>query len=99
MLNSKQRSILRSEASKIDAILQVGKGGIGEKMIKTVSDALEARELIKITVLENSESSAKETADDIADATSSEVVACIGRKVILYKESSKEEKKKYSLLI
>lgn len=99
MINSKQRAFLRSEASKTDAIFQIGKGGVDEAVIKTVCDALEARELIKLTVLENSEYGAKEISSILAEKTSSEVVSVIGRKVILYKQSSKEEKRKISLMI
>ena len=99
MLNSKQRSILRSEASKIDAIFQVGKGGVGDAAVKSIGDALEARELIKITVLENSGADIREAAEEIAEKTDAEVVAVIGRKIILFKESSKQEKRKFSTLI
>ena len=99
MLTSKQRAILRSEASKIDAIFQIGKGGIGETVIKTVSDALEARELIKITVLENCDSDIRTAAEELAGLTGAEVVAVIGRKIVLYKQSTKENKQKYSLMI
>lgn len=69
------------------AIMQIGKGGIGENLVKTVSDALEARELIKLTVLENSMSTPKETANELAAATDSDVVGVVGRKIILYRES------------
>ena len=99
MLNSKQRAILRSEASKIEAIFQVGKGGVGNTIGTAISDALEARELVKLSLLENNETQIEEIAAQIAEKTGSEVVACIGRKIILYRESSKEEKKKYSKLI
>ena len=99
MLNSKQRAKLRAEASKIDAIFQIGKGGVGDAAIKSIADALEARELAKISILDNSDEVAREAADAIAEKTSSEVVAVIGRKLILYKQSSKTEKRKISLLI
>lgn len=99
MLNSKQRAILKSEASKMDAIFQIGKGGVGDAAVKSIGDALEARELVKISVLDNSDSNAREAAEDIAVRTGSEVVAVIGRKIILFKESSKKEKRKISTLI
>ena len=92
MLTSKQRAYLRGLANSESAILQVGKGGIGENLAKTVSDALEARELIKITVLENCMESPKEAANAIADATGADVVGVIGRKVILYRESVNNKK-------
>ena len=92
MLTSKQRAYLRGLASNEPAIMQVGKGGIGENLIKTVSDALEARELIKLTVLENCDYTPREIADELADATSSDVVAVIGRKIVLYRESENHKK-------
>ena len=92
MLTSKQRAFLRGLASNEPAIMQVGKGGIGENLIKTVSDALEARELIKLTVLENSGEAAREVAGTLAEATEAEVVGVIGKKVILYRESEKNKK-------
>ena len=69
MLTSKQRAYLRSLASNEPAIMQVGKSGIGENLIKTVSDVLEARELIKLSVLENSGEEAREVAEALAEAT------------------------------
>lgn len=92
MITSKQRAYLRSLATNEPAIMQVGKGGIGDNLIKTVSDALEARELIKLSVLENSEYTPRETADTLADAVGADVVGVIGRKVILYRESVKHKK-------
>ena len=96
MLTSKQRAALKSIASQTDAIFQIGKGGVGEAMVKSISDALEARELIKISVLENSAETARGAGEEIAKLTGSEVVAVIGRKIILYKVSSKPENRKIS---
>ena len=87
MITSKQRAYLRSMATSIPAIMQVGKGGITDNLVKTVSDALEARELIKMSVLENSEYTPKDTAEELAEAVGAEVVGVIGRKIILYRES------------
>lgn len=92
MITSKQRAYLRSLANSEPAIMQVGKGGIGENLIKTVSDALEARELIKMSVLENSEYTPRETAEELAAAVGAEVVGVIGRKIILYRESVNHKK-------
>ena len=92
MLNSKQRAALRSMAAQIQPIMQIGKGGVSENLAKTVSDALEARELIKLSVLENCDYTTRDMADELAVATSSEVVAVIGRKVILYRESKTKKK-------
>ena len=87
MLTSKQRAYLRGLANSESAILQVGKGGIGENLEKTVSDALEARELIKISILETCMETPKEAAQAIAEAVGADVVGVVGRKVILYRES------------
>jgi RNA-binding protein len=87
MLNSRQRAQLRGLANTMDAIFQVGKGGIGEQIIKQVDDALEARELIKMTVLETSEETSRTAADKIAKAVKADVVQVIGRKFVLYRES------------
>ncbi|MBO5745609.1 MAG: ribosome assembly RNA-binding protein YhbY [Clostridia bacterium] len=91
MLNSKQRAQLRGMANSLQPIFQIGKGGIGEQLIRQVNEALEARELIKLTVLETSPVKVRECADTVAEATESDVVQVIGSKFILYKES-KENK-------
>ena len=87
MITSKERAYLRGLANTIPAIMQIGKGGISENLIKTVSDALEARELIKLTVLENSMEAPKDMANALAAAVSADVVGVVGRKIILYRES------------
>lgn len=92
MITSKQRAYLRGLANGIPTIMQIGKGGIGENLIKTVSDALEARELIKLGVLENSMETPREVADALSAATDSDVVGVIGRKIILYRESVNHKK-------
>ena len=98
-MTSKQRAILRSEASKLDAIFQIGKGDVNEAAIKSIKDALQARELVKISVLQNSDADPREAAEEIAEKTDSEVVGVIGRKIVLFKVSEKPEKRKYSQLI
>lgn len=92
MLTSKQRAYLRGLANGEPAIMQVGKGGISENLVKTVSDALEARELIKMSVLENCDETPKETANALAEAVGADVVGVIGRKIILYRESEKNKR-------
>ena len=92
MLTSKQRAQLRSLASNEDVIMQVGKSGVTEPMVKTVSDALEARELIKMRVLENSGEAVRDVAEQLAAATESEVVAVIGKCLILDRESVNKKK-------
>ena len=95
MLTSKQRAQLRSMASLEDTIMQVGKNGLSETLIATVNDALEARELIKMRVLENSGEFVRDVAEQLAEATGAEVVSVIGKCLILYRES--ETKKKIEL--
>lgn len=90
MLTSKQRALLRGIASSYETIFQVGKGGVSENLIQQVSDALRKRELIKLRVLDNSEYSAREAADEIASKTDSEVVQVIGSKFVLFKRNSKD---------
>ncbi len=92
MITSKQRAYLRSLSVNLPAIMQIGKGGLGENLIKTVDDALEAKELIKLSVLENSDETARSAADAIAEVTGAEVVAVLGRKIVLYRESKKHKK-------
>ena len=91
-MTSKQRAYLRSLAVNIDTIMQLGKDGIGENLIKTVSDALEARELIKLRALETCEYTPREAAEELAAATNSEVITVIGSKFVLYRESVKHKK-------
>lgn len=91
-LTSKQRAQLRGLASKIDTILIVGKDGIGDNLIRQANDALEARELIKGRVLENSMLSPREAAEQLAPLTRSEVVQVIGTKFVLYRPSHKKDK-------
>lgn len=87
MITSKQRSYLRGLANNIDPIFQVGKGGINDNMIKQFSEALEARELVKATVLKNASAQTREACEEIAALTGAEVVQVIGSKFVLYKES------------
>ena len=91
-LTSKQRAQLRSLANGIDTILIVGKDGIGDNLVKQANDALEARELIKGRVLENSMLTPREAAEQLAPLTRSEVVQVIGTKFVLYRESHKKDK-------
>lgn len=87
MLTSKQRALLRSKASALDTVFQVGKGGVGENMIKSVSDALEAHELVKLRTLDNSDYGPRDAAEKMAVALGAEVVCVIGSKFVLYRES------------
>ena len=89
-MDKKFRTKLRSMAQTIDAIGQVGKGGISENQIESFKQALEKRELIKITVLNNSEQTASELSTELASCLGAEVVCVIGHKVVLYKRSEKD---------
>ena len=91
MITSKQRSYLRRLANEIDPIFQIVKGGINENMIKQFNDALEARELIKVTVLKNAMADTSDICHQVAEMTGADVVQVIGNKFVLYKES-KENK-------
>lgn len=91
-MTSKQRAYLRAMANSYDTIFQIGKGGINENLLKQVDDALEARELIKLRVLNNSEYTADEAADVIAESVKADVVQVVGTRFILYKESKKHKK-------
>ena len=96
-MTSKQRAYLRSMASQIDTIFQIGKGGISEEMCKQISNALDARELIKLRVLDNAEYMPREAAEEIAEAVDAEVVPVIGTKFVLFRVSSKEKNRKIDL--
>ena len=98
-LTSKQRSQLRGLANSIETILIVGKDGIGDNLVKQANDALEARELIKGRVLDNSLLSPREAAEALAPLTRSEVVQVIGTKFVLYRPSHKKDKKDKIVLV
>lgn len=92
MLTSKQRAYLRGLAQNLDTIFQVGKGGVTENMCEQIGNALEARELIKLRVLDNSEYTAKEAAEEIAENVGADVVQVIGTRFVLYRESVDHKK-------
>ena len=92
MITSKQRAYLRSLSQKLDTIFQIGKGGIGDETCTQIANALEARELIKARVLDNSGYTASEAAEEIASVIGCEVVSCVGTKFVLYKESVKKKR-------
>lgn len=87
MINSRQRAYLRSLANTINAQYQIGKGDITENQVTMLLDAFEAKELIKINVLENSLRTARDVCDELVELTGAEPVQVIGRKIVLYKES------------
>lgn len=94
-MTSKQRAYLRGFANKVDPIFQIGKGGLTENLITQLSDALEARELIKITVLKTAPDYARDLANEVAENTNSEVVQVIGNKITLFRQ--RKEKSKFEL--
>ena len=95
-MTSKQRAYLKSLAMKIDPIYNIGKGSISPELVQGVRDALEARELIKIGVLQNCLEDPRQMAEVLAERTRSQIVQVIGKKIVLYREG-KDEKKKIQL--
>lgn len=91
-MTSKQRAYLKSLAMKIDPIYNIGKGSISPELVQGVRDALEARELIKVGVLQNCMDDPKELATVLAERTRSQVVQVIGKKIVLYKESKNHKR-------
>ncbi|MDR2047229.1 MAG: YhbY family RNA-binding protein [Clostridiales bacterium] len=90
MLTPKQRKILEAKANPIDAAFQIGKGGITDNFVESLNDALRSRELVKISVLKNSQTDAKELIGGLAALTAAEAVAVRGGKIVLYKYSDKD---------
>lgn len=88
-MTSKQRSYLKGLASTIDPIFQIGKGSVTPEITKAIGEALDARELIKVSVLKNCFDDPKEIAQIIAERTHSQVVHVIGKKIVLYKPDPK----------
>lgn len=91
MLSGKQKKYLRKQSNRIKPILQVGKGGINHNLIVQVKDALEAREIIKISILQNNADDKNEVAEEISAKADAEIVQIIGSTIILYKESSENK--------
>ncbi len=94
-MTSKQRAYLKGLAMTMDPIFQIGKASLTPEVTEAVSEALEARELIKISVLKNCIDDPKEIASVLGERTNSQVVQVIGKKIVLYKES--KDKKKIQL--
>lgn len=91
-MTSKQRAYLRGLASEVNPIFQIGKSSLTPEFTKAIEEALEARELIKITVLKNCMDDPQEIAQILSERTHSQVVQIIGKKIILYRESSDNKK-------
>ena len=90
LLTSKQRAKLKSVAAATETILQVGKAGVGEQLVKQVDDALTARELVKLRALETAPEEPDALAQKLAEATGSEVVQIIGRRMVFYRRNPKK---------
>jgi RNA-binding protein len=87
MLTGKQKRFLRSKAHHLNPIFQVGKGGVNENMVKQIADVLEARELIKVSVLQNCDEDKDTVASELVNGAKAELVQIIGNTIVLYKES------------
>lgn len=96
-MTSKQRAYLKGLAANLDAIVQIGKSSVSPEIVESVAEALEARELIKISVLKNCADDPKIIAQILAERTRSQVVQVIGKKIVLYKANTKKEKQKILL--
>lgn len=92
MITGKQRAYLRGLANTMDPIFQIGKNGLEDAFLNQLEEALEAREIIKIKVLENSGYSAREASDEICNAIGCEGIQAIGSKIVIYKKSKKKPK-------
>lgn len=89
-ITSKQRSKLKSIAATLSPMAQIGKGGITDNVLKTLSDGLDAHELIKVNILETADTDAKNLAENVADLLDAIPVAVIGRKAIFYRYSQRQ---------
>jgi len=87
MLTGKQKRFLRSEAHHLDPIFQVGKGGTNDHLIRHIEEALEVRELIKVSILNNNDDDRYEVAKELSERSGAELVQVIGKTIVLYKES------------
>ncbi|GGI10686.1 MULTISPECIES: ribosome assembly RNA-binding protein YhbY [Gottfriedia] len=91
MLTGKQKRFLRSKAHHLNPIFQVGKGGVNENMVKQISEALEVRELLKVSILQNCDDDRYDVADQLVEGTDAELVQVIGHTIVLYKESEENK--------
>ncbi|HGF7814100.1 TPA: ribosome assembly RNA-binding protein YhbY [Enterococcus faecium] len=95
-LRGKQKRFLRSQAHHLQPIFQIGKGGINSAMIVQIEEALEKRELIKVSLLQNTDEIAEEAAQVLEKEIDCEIVQIIGRVIVLYKPSTKEKYQRQS---
>ena len=92
MITTKQRATLRGMANGMETILQIGKGGINEQTLVQVEDALIARELIKLRVLESSPVTSREAAQELAEKLNTDIVQVIGTRFVLFRRNPKKPK-------
>jgi RNA-binding protein len=97
MITSKQRAYLRGLANTMKPVFQIGKDGINDNLIHQLSDALNARELIKVNILETACLDTKETCNELAGRLGAEPVQSIGSKFVLYRKAQKEQNRKIEL--
>jgi RNA-binding protein len=91
MLTGKQKRYLRSLAHHLDPIFQVGKGGVNDNLIKQIEEALEVRELLKVSILSNCDEDKNDVAKSLAEGAGAELVQLIGLTIVLYKESREKK--------
>lgn len=97
MITSKQRAYLRKLANGMEPIFQIGKGGVSEELLAQLERALEARELMKVHILETALLDTKEACNDIARRLQAEPVQAIGSKFVLYRPARKVQNRKIEL--
>lgn len=95
-LTSKQRAFLKSQAHSLKPIVQIGKNGLNDQIKTSIRNALDARELIKVTLLQNTDENIHEVAEILEEEIGLETILKIGRILILYKESSRKDNRKIS---
>lgn len=91
MLTSTQRAKLKSMANTLTPIFQIGKGGVGDNQVIDIVTALETHELVKITVLRNADTCAKDMLAEVCKRTGAEPVTAIGSKIVIYKRSTRDD--------
>ena len=89
-LSSKQRAFLKKKGNRLDAIVRVGKDGVTDNLIKSLSDSLTAREFVKVKILENCEDDKRDIAEELTKKTESELVHILGRTLLIFRENPKK---------
>ena len=89
-MTGRERAAFRAEANALQPIFQIGKGDINDNLVQSVSEALQKRELIKLSVLDTAGVDAKQAAAVLAEATGAEIIQCIGRRFVLYRQRTEE---------